>query len=273
LQNKVINRIILIAFLLLFFTATKAANPDSPYFRIVCDTIPFKPNSDMLFCLWDSLNLNPYKLNLSQKKDTTWIKLNNDTDKFYFPVLGKVNSPFGWRSGRIHSGVDLQLNLGDSVSCVSNGMVRFARYYKGYGYLIIVSHDNGIETMYAHLSKMLVHNGEFVKGGQIIGLGGATGRATGYHLHFETRFMGQAFNPALFMDFNNKCLKEESLPVCAATFGYIAEVAQVKYHTVKSGDTLYAISKKYGVSIDKLCKLNKITRSTVLQIGRKLRYS
>lgn len=227
----------------------------------------------MLFCLWDSLNLNPYKLNMTQKKDTTWINFADASDKFYLPVLGKVNSPFGWRGGRIHSGVDLQLSYGDSVCSVNNGMVRFARYYKGYGYLIIVVHDNGLETMYAHLSKMLVCNGDYVKGGQIIGLGGATGRATGTHLHFETRFMGQAFDPAFFIDFESKNLKQNNYPVCAATFGYIKEVEQVMYHIVKKGDTLYAISKRYGVSIETLCRLNKISRNTILQIGRKIRYS
>lgn len=261
-------------FALLFVSKQSiSSNADSPYFKVILDSVPFKPDPDMLYCIWDSLNLNPYKLNLAEKKDTTWISLTNDSILFYLPVPGKINSPFGFRGGRIHAGVDLGLKWGDSVFCVSDGMVRFARFYKGYGFLIIISHDNGLETMYAHLSKMLVTNGQYVKGGELIGLGGATGHATGAHLHFETRFMGQAFDPSLFIDFDNHTLKNDQIAICAATFSHYKEVAQIKYHVVKQGDTLYRISKLYGVSIDTICRLNGINRNTILKIGRKLRYS
>jgi len=250
----------------------RAAEIDSPFFKIIIDTVSYQSDNELLICIWDYLHPNPYRLDLTKKKDTTWIQLVDDSCRFFMPVCGKVNSPFGFRNGRIHSGVDIGLKWGDSVYCAFDGMVRFARYYRGYGYLVIVSHYNGIETMYAHLSKMLVDNGQFVRSGQLIGWGGATGRATGAHLHFETRFMGQAFDPALLIDFENFTLKDETLAICASTFGHVAEVKAMKYHTVRQGDTLYKISRMYGVSIDTLCRLNGINRNTILKIGRKIRY-
>ncbi len=129
-----------------------------------------------------------------------------DVTGYVAPVRGKLVSPFGYRPrfGRMHRGVDLDLNVGDTVVAAFDGRVRIAKYERrGYGYYLVLRHDNGLETVYGHLSRFLVKPDQYIKAGQPIALGGNTGRSTGPHLHFETRFMGIALNPASIIDFEN----------------------------------------------------------------------
>lgn len=132
---------------------------------------------------------------------------NIDVTGFVVPVKGQLTSPYGWRPrfGRMHRGVDLNLHVGDSVVSAFDGKVRVVKYEAGgYGHYIVVRHDNGLETVYGHLSRTLVRPGQRVHAGQLIAKGGNTGRSTGPHLHFETRFMGLAVNPEAIIDFENK---------------------------------------------------------------------
>lgn len=132
---------------------------------------------------------------------------NIDVTGFVVPVRGQLTSPYGWRPrfGRMHRGVDLNLHVGDSVVSAFDGKVRVVKYEAGgYGHYIVVRHDNGLETVYGHLSRTLVRPGQRVRAGQLIAKGGNTGRSTGPHLHFETRFMGLAINPEAIIDFENK---------------------------------------------------------------------
>ena len=125
---------------------------------------------------------------------------------FVAPVKGQVTSPYGWRAsfGRMHRGVDLRLSVGDTVVSAFDGKVRLTKFEaKGYGYYVVVRHDNGLETVYGHLSKFLVKPGQRIRAGQPIALGGNTGRSTGPHLHFETRFLGLAVNPEAIIDFTH----------------------------------------------------------------------
>ncbi len=131
---------------------------------------------------------------------------NIDVTGFVAPVRGKLTSPYGWRArfGRMHRGVDLNLRVGDSVVSAFDGKVRLVKYEAaGYGNYIVVRHDNGLETVYGHLSRTLVKPGQRVRAGQLIAKGGNTGRSTGPHLHFETRFMGLPVNPEAIIDFEN----------------------------------------------------------------------
>lgn len=131
---------------------------------------------------------------------------NIDVRGYVAPVRGKLTSPYGYRArfGRMHKGVDLNLRVGDTVRSAFDGRVRITRFEGGgYGYYVVVRHDNGLETVYGHLSRFLVKPNQYVKAGQPIALGGSTGHSTGPHLHFETRFMGLAINPAAIIDFNN----------------------------------------------------------------------
>lgn len=136
------------------------------------------------------------------------IPLHKDIDVtgYVAPVKGKLVSSFGYRPrfGRMHRGVDLDLNVGDTVVAAFDGRVRITKFERrGYGYYVVLRHDNGLETVYGHLSRFLVKPDQYVKAGQPIALGGNTGRSTGPHLHFETRFMGIALNPASIIDFEN----------------------------------------------------------------------
>lgn len=132
---------------------------------------------------------------------------NIDVSKYAMPVKHRVvNSHFGYRKqfGRQHKGTDLKANIGDTVYAAFTGKVRLTKFERnGYGFYIIVRHDNGLETYYAHLSKFLVKENQYVKAGTPIALSGNTGRSTGPHLHFETRFMGKAINPEKIFDFVN----------------------------------------------------------------------
>ncbi|MCF0204853.1 MAG: M23 family metallopeptidase, partial [Muribaculaceae bacterium] len=120
---------------------------------------------------------------------------------------GIVTSNFGWRPrfGRMHRGIDLGLHMGDTIRAAFDGKVRLTKFERGgYGFYVIIRHDNGLETVYGHLSRFLVRPDQTVKAGTPIALGGSSGRSTGPHLHFETRFMGMAINPSTIFDFEEK---------------------------------------------------------------------
>lgn len=151
---------------------------------------------------WNSRKVNPY--NEKDVPDLYTIDVSN----YVMPVMGPVTSNYGYRPkfGRMHKGIDLKLNANDTVVAAFDGKVRVVNYEaKGYGNYVIIRHPNGLETVYGHLNKHLVKENETIKAGQPIGLGGSTGRSTGPHLHFETRFMGYPINPAAIFDFNNHC--------------------------------------------------------------------
>ena len=112
----------------------------------------------------------------------------------------KVISPYGKRGGRRHTGVDLKTKANDEIRAAFDGEVVFSGPYSGYGNLVRIRHDNGLETYYSHNSKNLVKTGEQVKAGQVIALTGQTGRASTPHLHFETRINGQPVNPNTYFD-------------------------------------------------------------------------
>ena len=168
---------------------------------------------------FDFQSLNPYRYPVENLKDTLLLVISDNVNcGFEFPHPGKVNSTFGWRRGRVHSGIDLQLQWGDTVMAAFDGVVRVSKYNKGYGNYIIIRHYNGLETLYAHLKRRYVAHGDTVNAGDLIGLGGSTGRSTGAHLHFETRFLGRPIDPELFIDFENRCLKSNVTQLHAGSF-------------------------------------------------------
>ncbi|MCU6779163.1 M23 family metallopeptidase [Phocaeicola fibrisolvens] len=123
--------------------------------------------------------------------------------QFCFPLRnGKVISAYGSRGG--HSGADIKTKANDSIVCVFDGVVRMAKHYGGYGKVIVVRHENGLETLYSHNSKNLVVSGDTVKAGQVIALTGRSGRATTEHLHFELRVNGQHFSPGLLFNMQTR---------------------------------------------------------------------
>lgn len=198
----------------------------------------------------------------------------------------KITSNFGPRWRRMHNGIDIKVYIGDTIRAAFDGKIRMVKYERrGYGKYVVIRHDNGLETVYGHLSKQLVAENEYVKAGEPIGLGGNTGRSTGSHLHFETRFLGQAINPAFMFDFERQDIVADNFvfrrgnnrlspsTVTNSRLMANADDGSIRYHKVRKGDTLGAIAKKSGTSVDALCKLNGISRRTVLRLGQVLRCS
>ena len=205
-----------------------------------------------------------------------------DLTGFHMPTPStKITSPFGPRWRRMHNGLDLKVNIGDTIVAAFDGKVRIVKYERrGYGKYVVIRHDNGLETVYGHLSKQLVEENQLVKAGEVIGLGGNTGRSTGSHLHFETRFLGIAINPIYMFDFPKQDIvadtytfrKTKGVKRAGSHDTQVADGA-IRYHKVKSGDTLSRIAKLRGVSVSTLCKLNRIKPTTTLRIGQVLRCS
>ena len=205
-----------------------------------------------------------------------------DLTGFHMPTSStKITSPFGPRWRRMHNGLDLKVNIGDTIVAAFDGKVRIVKYERrGYGKYVVIRQDNGLETVDGHLSKQLVEENQLVKAGEVIGLGGNTGRSTGSHLHFETRFLGIAINPVYMFDFPKQDIvadtytfrKTKGVKRAGSHDTQVADGA-IRYHKVKSGDTLSRIAKLRGVSVSTLCKLNRIKPTTTLRIGQVLRCS
>ena len=230
-----------------------------------------------------------------------------DLRHFCMPTTSRViTSNFGSRWGRQHKGLDIKVYIGDTIRAAFSGKVRIVRYEGGgYGKYIVIRHNNGLETIYGHLSKQLVEENQEVRAGDVIGLGGNTGRSTGSHLHFETRLCGVALNPALMFDFreqdvtgdyyafNRSSYDNESANATRLRGKQDGSVVssnskndystndrmtsgltdQVQYHKVGKGETLESIARKRGVTVDKICKLNHISKTMRLRPGQILRYS
>lgn len=190
----------------------------------------------------------------------------------------KITSKCGPRWRRMHNGLDIKVYIGDTIRAAFDGRVRMVKYERrGYGKYVVIRHDNGLETIYGHLSKQIVAEDEYVKAGDPIGLGGNTGRSTGSHLHFETRFLGIPINPSLMFDFEKQDIVADSYTFhkTKGSSGTARSMASGEglFYKVKKGDTLGRIAARQGTSIDKLCKLNRITRKTILRPGQVLRCS
>jgi len=225
------------------------------------------------YCYWSSDKVHPYKVDLSKMSDTIPLELAYDECDYAHSVCGKINSDFGYRRNRFHYGVDVDLNTGDDVLASFEGIVRVAKYDPTYGRVVVIRHQNGLETLYAHLSKFTVKPGDHVQAGDLIALGGNSGRSTGPHLHFEVRYLGEPINPHNIIDFKNGVLLLDTLQLNGEHYAYLKEIRKRKYYRVRSGDSLSRIGYNKGVSISKLCKLNGISRNSILQIGQRLRYN
>ncbi len=256
---------------------------------------------------WDTNVTNPYRDDTKAPEDLhLWIV--DTLDSYCCPNKTTPSSKYGYRHGRRHTGIDLPYPKGTPVYATFDGKVRLSDYVGGYGNLVIIRHANGLETFYGHLSERKVTPGQWVQAGEVIGLGGSTGRSTGPHLHFETRYRGYSIDPSWLIDFETGALRHRMLHIRGWYFNpsqrYVQSVddedaiwegdekarieaeekakklaqereraaqAAIKYHTVRSGDTLSKIAVKYHTTVRNICRLNGIKETTTLQIGRKLR--
>ena len=220
--------------------------------------------------IWTDARVNPYGALFDSLKDDVHIPMAG----FRLPHPGYVTSSYGWRRYRMHKGTDIKVQIGDSIRTAWGGQVRIVGFDpRGYGYFVVMRHDNGLETVYGHLSRPLVDEYEKLVAGDVIGLGGNTGRSTGSHLHLEIRYLGEAIDPAKFINFSTGklCNEDEYVIGIKAAKQARAEQAAMKYHKVRSGDTLSGIAKKYGTTVKALCRLNNIKETKILQIGQKIR--
>jgi murein DD-endopeptidase MepM/ murein hydrolase activator NlpD len=236
------------------------------------DSLLYIPSYDT-YCSWNTERVHPYKDDLRFMKDTVVLILAPDSCDFVSPYTGRKTSDFGYRRYRYHYGVDIKLYRGEEVKSAFEGLVRIAQYDGDYGKVVVVRHPNGLETLYAHLSKLNVKEGDKIEAGDVVGLGGNTGRSTGSHLHFEARYKGEPIDPNVLIEWETGYLCHDTLALNQEHFEYLVEVRKRKYHKIRSGDTLSGIARRYGTSVRNICRLNGIRSTTTLRIGRTLRYN
>lgn len=208
------------------------------------------------------------------------INIDSIAKKGTFPFNGVFSSDFGLRGGRRHNGVDISARNGArDIHAMLGGVVRISvRMRKSFGNVIVIRHQNGLETLYAHNRRNLVRKGDVVKSGDIIAIVGNTGRSTGAHLHFEVRVNGISINPNYIINPREREFKRGDLflhkvnnKIVASRKANIGEQESKGFHYVKAGETIWGLSKKYNLSIKELCKINKISTKSVLRIGQRLR--
>ena len=257
-------------------------------------TPEYQKVTDVFDECWSNTGANPYGIDLADVPSQWSIWCVDSLDQYHCPYQGDVyhRGKCGMRRGRRHQGVDLPLNTGEPIYATFTGKVRVSKYWGAYGNIVIIRHENGIETFYAHLSQRLVEANDWVNAGDVIGYGGSTGRSTGPHLHFETRYKGYAFDPQWLIDFKTGQLRHRLFVLKKKYFDIYSNYEQdfddeakneeedkkedaereaMRWYTIKSGDTLGRIAINHGTTVSALCRLNGIKSTTTLKIGRKIR--
>jgi len=258
--------------------------------RILETNNEITPASSELYSSWNTTRAHCYA------KEAVPETFKIDLRGFHMPTPSrKVTSNYGYRPAfrRIHRGLDIKVYTGDTISAAFDGKVRVVNYEPdGYGYYIVIRHENGLETIYAHLSKQLVKTNDEVRAGEAIGLGGNTGRSNGSHLHFETRLLGVAIDPSLMFDFanqdvtgdyyvfNNNERNSGNRSMAAGNASGRNTSASAKrnasggshFYKVKKGDSLYSIATKLGISLSALCASNRIGKRSRIRPGQILKY-
>ncbi|WP_323788884.1 peptidoglycan DD-metalloendopeptidase family protein [Psychroserpens sp.] len=239
---------------------------------------------------WDHTVYNPFK------NEVVIFPLQLEfKDSTYASPIGKnkvITSRYGWRRGRAHKGIDIDLVTGDSLFAMFDGIVRMSRYSRGHGKTVVVRHYNGLETVYAHLSKYGVKENDSVFKGQYLGKGGVSGNARGSHLHLVVNYKGISINPEYLFEFNesnsirandiwltqkwtspyvhNSKRQSKITPLLSEEDAIASLKKQKKIYVVKRGDTLSQISKRNNVTIAAICKTNAISKTSVIKPGQKL---
>lgn len=239
---------------------------------------------------WDTTIFNPYK----GYRQTFPFGIVFTDSTYTSPIARKkvVTSRYGWRNRRAHKGIDIDLITGDAVMALFDGKVRSVKTFPGLGKTVVVRHYNGLETVYAHLSKQLVKANDTITKGTIIGKGGNTGNSRGSHLHLIVSYKGVYINPEYLFEFTEENsirsqelwitrrwatpylhnAKRQSNILVATTYdeAILNEEQQKKIYTVRKGDTLSKIANRHHTSITAICKENSIRKTSTLRIGQQL---
>ncbi len=251
------------------------------------DSLEKESDNSLLFYDTSAIFKEDWKVNITfsyaknEFNEKSIVYFTDSIHSYAFPVEKKTTSGFGRRHGSFHKGIDIPIKTGEAIVAAFDGKVRYATYNSGgFGNLVIIRHANGLETYYAHLSRLKVKANQIVKAGDVIGLGGSTGRSYSPHLHFEMRYHDVAFDPEKVFDTENYCLRNENSVVAdlmlKSNYKYKAPInhdhlAEGSVYSIKSGDTLSKIAARNGKTVEQLCDLNGLSRSSVLQIGQRIR--
>ena len=252
-----------------------------PTFTITLDDEGAESEDEILWEGFDTAVIHLPKLDPSTLTEPISIEL----PKFSWPtsVTARPTSHFGPRRRRFHYGLDLAQPTGEPIYAAFDGVVRISKKNRSYGNLVIIHHDNGLETYYAHMSLRHVTVGQHVKSGEMIGLCGNTGRSYGSHLHFEIRYMGNAMNPEDVLDCQTHDLVSNTLTLTSSSFRKVgrggksgksgAGAVNGGWYRVRQGDTLEKIARRNGTTVKRLCQLNGISQNKTLHPGDRLRVS
>ncbi len=239
--------------------------------------------------IWDSHTIDPYNLNPREFEETIQLKLFDKTkgQGWNLPTAQtRITSVFGPRWGRWHEGMDLDCETGDPIYSTFDGIVRVVAWDgNGYGRFVMVRHYNGLETLYGHLSKQLVEPGQLVKAGDLLGLGGNTGRSFGSHLHYENRYEGNAFSPVHVWNFPEQKIISDRFVLTPHVWDYLRGGRSVNsefessksrmkrsiLHRVRAGETLESIANRYKMPLADLVSRNHLNETARLRVGQKLR--
>ena len=262
----------------------------TPHYALSQQDDPGTDSEEDILMAFDPTQLHALKMDISEMTPVEVKLTDAENGKFFVfptPEYARPSSHFGPRRRRFHYGLDLAMPTGEPIYAAFDGVVRFSKYNSSYGNLIVIRHDNGLETYYAHLSKRHVTPGTRVKAGEEIGLCGNTGRSRGSHLHFEIRYKGNAINPENVISCETRTLLSPTITLNKNSFNKVAKPGYAnntsgrssvgnyskggKYYKVRTGDTLSRIAKRNGTTIAKLCKLNNMKQNAVIRPGQTIR--
>ena len=262
----------------------------TPHYALSQQDDPGTDSEEDILMAFDPAQLHALKMDISEMTPVEVKLTDAENGKFFVfptPEYARPSSHFGPRRRRFHYGLDLAMPTGEPIYAAFDGVVRFSKYNSSYGNLIVIRHDNGLETYYAHLSKRHVTPGTRVKAGEEIGLCGNTGRSRGSHLHFEIRYKGNAINPENVISCETRTLLAPTITLNKNSFNKVAKPGYAnntsgrssvgnyskggKYYKVRTGDTLSRIAKRNGTTIAKLCKLNNMKQNAVIRPGQTIR--
>ena len=262
----------------------------TPHYALSQQDDPGTDSEEDILMAFDPAQLHALKMDISEMTPVEVKLTDTENGKFFVfptPEYARPSSHFGPRRRRFHYGLDLAMPTGEPIYAAFDGVVRFSKYNSSYGNLIVIRHDNGLETYYAHLSKRHVTPGTRVKAGEEIGLCGNTGRSRGSHLHFEIRYKGNAINPENVISCETRTLLAPTITLNKNSFNKVAKPGYAnntsgrssvgnyskggKYYKVRTGDTLSRIAKRNGTTIAKLCKLNNMKQNAVIRPGQTIR--